>query len=57
MATEGTIHARGNLTVDEVIEGVFADDSEKELNIFFLNQAVIVRRVPLLKIHQPKKSA
>ena len=36
MATEGTIRARGNLTVDEVIEGVFADDySEKELNIFF----------------------
>ena len=52
MATEGTIRARGNLTVDEVIEGVFADDdSEKELNIFFLNQAVIVRRVYLLKIH------
>ena len=31
MATEGTIPARDNLTVDEVIEGVFADgDSEQE---------------------------
>ena len=31
MATEGTIPAWDNLTVDEVIEGVFADgDSEQE---------------------------
>ena len=31
MATEGTTRARRNLTVDEVIEGVFADyNSEQE---------------------------
>ena len=54
MATEGTTRARDNLTVDEVIEGVFADD-DLEHEFFFLNQTVIVLRVSLLKIHQPKK--
>ena len=34
MVTEGTIHARDNLTVDEVIEGLFADD-DSEQEIFF----------------------
>ena len=34
MATEGRIRARENLTVDEVIEGVFADD-DSEQEIFF----------------------
>ena len=29
MATEGTIRARDNLTVDEVIEAVFADDDSE----------------------------
>ena len=54
MVTEGTIRARDNLTVDEVMEGLFADDDSEQEN-FFLNQTVIVRRVYLLKIHQPKK--
>ena len=53
MATEGTTCARENLTVDEVIEGVFADD-DSEQEDFFLNQTVIVLMVSLLKIHQPK---
>ena len=53
MATKGTIRARDSLTVDEVIERVFADDDSEQF--FFLNQTVIVRRVSLLKIHQPKK--
>ena len=56
MATEGRIRARENLTVDEVIEGVFADD-DSEQEDFFLNQTVIVRRVSLVKILQPKKKA
>ena len=34
MATEGTIRARDNLTVNEVTEGVFADD-DSEQEIFF----------------------
>ena len=34
MATEGTIRARDNLTVDEVIEGVFADDDSEQENFF-----------------------
>ena len=54
MATEGTIRARDNLTVDEVIEGVFSDD-EFRTRFFFLNKTVIVLRVSFLKIHQPKK--
>ena len=53
MATEGTTCARENLTVDEAIEGVFADD-DSEQEDFFLNQTVIVLMVSLLKIHQPK---
>ena len=37
MATEGTIGARDNLTVNEVIERVFADDdSEQE---FFISES------------------
>ena len=36
MATEGTTRARDNLTVDEVVEGVFPDnDSEQE---FFFSE-------------------
>ena len=34
MATKGTIRARDNLTVDEVIERVFADD-DSEQQFFF----------------------
>ena len=34
MATEGTTRARDNLTVDEVIEGVLADDNSEE-EMFF----------------------
>ena len=56
MTIEGTTRARDNLTVDEVLEGVFADDDSAEQN-FFLNQTVIVLRVSLLKIYQLKKQA
>ena len=38
MATEGTTRGRDNLTADEVIERVFADDDSKQENSFFLNQ-------------------
>ena len=55
MATEGKTRARDNLTVDEVIEWVFADDDSEQKFFFFLNQRVIVLRVSLLKIYQPKK--
>ena len=52
-----TTCAQDNLTVDDTVEGVFTDaDSEKEF-FFFLKQTVIVLRVSLLKIHQPKKQA
>ena len=54
MVTEGTTRAKDNLTVDEVIEEVFADDNSEQ-EFFFLNQTVIVLRLSLLKIHQPKK--
>ena len=56
MDTEVTTRGRNHLTVDEVIEGVFADD-DSEQEHFFLNQTVIVRRVSLVKILQPKKKA
>ena len=55
MVTEGTTSARANLTVDEVIQGVFADDDSEQEQFFFLNQTVIVLRVSLLKINLPKK--
>ena len=54
MATEGTIRASGNLTVDEVIEGVLLMLIQNK-KISSLNQTVIVWRVSLLKIDQPKK--
>ena len=41
--------------VDEVTEGAFADDDSELEIFFFLKQTVIVLRVSLLKIHQPKK--
>ena len=34
MAAEGAIRARENLTVDGVIEGVFADDDSEQENFF-----------------------
>ena len=34
MATERTTRARDNLTVDEAIEGVFADDDSEQGNFF-----------------------
>ena len=43
MATEGRIRARENLTVDEVIEGVFADDdSEQEIFSFSIRQIIFI---------------
>ena len=54
MATEETTRARDNLTVDDVTEGVFADD-DSEQDFFFPHQTVTVLRVSLLKIHHPKK--
>ena len=43
MATKGTIRARANLTVDEVIERVFADDdSEQEIFFFSIRQIIFI---------------
>ena len=35
MTIEGTTHARDNLTVDEGLEGVFADDDSVQQIFFF----------------------
>ena len=34
MSTKGTIRARDNFTVDEVMEGVFVDDDSEHENFF-----------------------
>ena len=42
MATEGTTRGKSHLTVDGVIEGVFADnDSEQEKFFFSIRQIII----------------
>ena len=38
MATERTTRARDNLTVDEVIEGVFTDDDSEQEFFFWIKQ-------------------
>ena len=43
MATEGTTRGRNHLTVDEVVERVFADDdSEQEIFFFSVRQIIFI---------------